>query len=305
VVRSPIFDITRAQTTVSARSGQTVILGGLITKNQTETTRRVPYLADIPVLGRLFRFDSTIMDRRELLIIMTPYLMKSDEQQSWLNMRESERMNWCLADVYSIHGDAERFTSAGACNPENTSPLIFPDDNPAALGPAPAPAPGGNQPELLPLDPAGGVELPPTPNMPLPPKPGLLPRPTSAPLAPQQIQAAAPMGPLGPGPSPAVYQQPLLPPGAQAPQGVAPASFQPTPAGQPPFSFQPTGPQSPPASPVYPPFPPPAQQAAVGQQPLAAQTRAGESPAVSGVRPSAQFSPPPPPALYGGQQAAP
>ena len=56
----PIIDTTRAQTTVSARSGQTVILGGLITKTRSTSSSSVPYLGDIPVLGSLFRFDSVV-----------------------------------------------------------------------------------------------------------------------------------------------------------------------------------------------------------------------------------------------------
>ena len=132
VIRQPIINVTRAQTTVSARSGQTVILGGLITRNQTETTRRVPYLGDIPVLGRLFRFDSVDIQRTELLIIMTPYVMRTDEHVAWLNMRESERMHWCLADVGNLHGQAQHFTSSG--DPGLQTPVIYPDENPAPAG---------------------------------------------------------------------------------------------------------------------------------------------------------------------------
>ncbi len=79
VIRSPQIFITTAQTTVSARNGQTVILGGLITKNRSQETRRVPYLSDVPVLGRLFRHDLQTEKKTELLIIMTPYVVRSDE----------------------------------------------------------------------------------------------------------------------------------------------------------------------------------------------------------------------------------
>ncbi len=132
VIRQPIINVTRAQTTVSARSGQTVILGGLITRDQTETTRRVPYLGDIPVLGRLFRFDSVDIERTELLIIMTPYVMRTDEHVAWLNMRESERMHWCLADVANVHGQAQNFTSSA--DPGLSTPVIYPDETPAPEG---------------------------------------------------------------------------------------------------------------------------------------------------------------------------
>ena len=59
VIRSPIIDTTVAQTTVSAMSEQTVVLGGLIAKTKNESHRKVPLLGDVPLLGHLFRYDST------------------------------------------------------------------------------------------------------------------------------------------------------------------------------------------------------------------------------------------------------
>lgn len=105
VIRSPIINTTVAQTTVSARNGQTVILGGLITKTRNTTARQVPYLGDIPILGNLFRFDSVSEQRTELLIIMTPYIVKSPEDTNWINQIESQRMSWCLSDIVDLHGE--------------------------------------------------------------------------------------------------------------------------------------------------------------------------------------------------------
>ena len=51
VMRSPRYNITTAQTTVSTASGETIVLGGLITKSEQRLNRRVPYLSDVPVLG--------------------------------------------------------------------------------------------------------------------------------------------------------------------------------------------------------------------------------------------------------------
>jgi general secretion pathway protein D len=155
-IRIPQIKKTVASTTVNTRSGQTVILGGLITRNQTETTRRVPYLADIPVLGRLFRFDATQVERTELLIIMTPYIIQSDEQENWFNQRESERMSWCLADVANIHGEVPYITGNAGVN-EHASPLIFPDDNPGAPEELQAPPIPGIAPP--PMGPLPGVPL--------------------------------------------------------------------------------------------------------------------------------------------------
>ncbi|HTN77866.1 MAG TPA: secretin N-terminal domain-containing protein, partial [Pirellulaceae bacterium] len=136
VIRSPIINTTLAQTTVSARSGQTVILSGLITKNRSITSRRIPYLSDIPVLGRLFRFDSAVDARTELLIIMTPHIVRNESDAEWLKQVESDRMSWCLADVVEIHGAASGLSGGhGLWGPAN-APVIFPDTNPTgAIGP--------------------------------------------------------------------------------------------------------------------------------------------------------------------------
>jgi general secretion pathway protein D len=247
VIRSPQIPITTAQTTVSARSGQTVILGGLITKDQTEATRRIPYVSDIPMLGRLFRFDSYRNQRTELLIIMTPFIMQTEEQNEWLNARESERMSWCIADVVNIHGPIGSMSGNPAYNSEPTD-VIFPDVDPAAPTPANpnAPPPG------LPMSPPTGVPMPPAPGLPLDP---LLPPgggygfvPT-APVQTGPVQTGlgtepVGTGPIGPGASPAglapldgrLQPQPIQPvvpppgtqaglvppPGAQA--GLVPAS---------------------------------------------------------------------------------
>src|SRR5208283_1661748 len=66
VIRSPIIDATTAQTTVSAMSEQTVVLGGLITKTETKEHHGVPVLDDIPVVNNFFRYDSVVKDKSEL-----------------------------------------------------------------------------------------------------------------------------------------------------------------------------------------------------------------------------------------------
>ncbi len=214
VIRSPQIPLTTAQTTVSARSGQTVILGGLITKEQTEFTRRVPYVGDIPVLGRLFRFDAVRTNRTELLIIMTPYIMKTEEQNEWLNARESERMSWCIADLVNIHGPV----GLGG-NPAfnvHASDVIFPDLDPTAPGPTPATPPGTIPPGSEPATPTG-----PTPATPPPPLPGL-------PGLPQPIDPLVPPPPGSYGlqlpPPPAVHTTPVgtgtTPPAGSARRGA-------------------------------------------------------------------------------------
>jgi type II secretory pathway component GspD/PulD (secretin) len=104
VIRSPRINTTTAQTTISASSGQTVVLGGLITKSKSETHRKVPFIGDLPLLGHLFRYDSEVARRTELLIIMTPRVVNNEQDSEIIKQVESSRMNWVLSDVVDLHG---------------------------------------------------------------------------------------------------------------------------------------------------------------------------------------------------------
>ncbi len=82
-----------------------MVLGGLITKTRAETHRRVPFLSEIPILGHLFRYDNVQNRRTELLIIMTPRVVRTERDADIIKQVESARMSWCLADVIKLHGD--------------------------------------------------------------------------------------------------------------------------------------------------------------------------------------------------------
>ena len=134
VINSPQINTTTAQTTISAHSGQTVTFAGLIQKNRGVTSRRVPVLGDIPVVGRLFRFDAENQRRRELLIFLTPHVMYDKADTDTHNHIESERMSWCLSDVVEMNGDTGMSGGHGLWGPP-TTPLLYPDSNPTHVGP--------------------------------------------------------------------------------------------------------------------------------------------------------------------------
>ncbi len=106
VVTAPRIDVSQAVTTISALSGQTVVLGGLIETSKNDIHRRVPIIADIPLLGDLFRYDSVAEERRELLIILTPQIIYTKSDSDLVKQIESSRMSWILSDVTNIHGEA-------------------------------------------------------------------------------------------------------------------------------------------------------------------------------------------------------
>ena len=103
-VIQPVINTQNLQTDVTARSGQTVVLGGLIETSTQETVRGIPFFSNIPAIGQLFRFESSQNVRKELFIILRPIVIDSEEDRRALLEIESSRLNWCISDVNDIHG---------------------------------------------------------------------------------------------------------------------------------------------------------------------------------------------------------
>ncbi len=72
----PSLTTRRAETTVELGSGQSFAIAGLLQSNVTHDIRKFPALGDIPVLGALFRSDRFQRDESELVIIVTPYIVR-------------------------------------------------------------------------------------------------------------------------------------------------------------------------------------------------------------------------------------
>jgi type IV pilus assembly protein PilQ len=72
----PIIDTRRAATTLLVDSGQTVVLGGLRKKEVQKRVNKVPLLGDIPLVGLLFRFEGEDTVNSEMIVFITPKLVK-------------------------------------------------------------------------------------------------------------------------------------------------------------------------------------------------------------------------------------
>jgi general secretion pathway protein D len=75
------FNITTksTDTTVVAKSGQTIVLGGLISEKSTKTDNKVPFLGDIPILGWLFKNRNTNNAKRSLVVVLTAHVIRTPE----------------------------------------------------------------------------------------------------------------------------------------------------------------------------------------------------------------------------------
>jgi type IV pilus assembly protein PilQ len=72
----PRIDTRSVETQVLVKDGQTVVLGGIYETERRETVTKVPFLGDIPVVGRLFKSTQRINNKAELLIFVTPRILE-------------------------------------------------------------------------------------------------------------------------------------------------------------------------------------------------------------------------------------
>src|SRR5690606_27271495 len=72
----PALTTRRAETTMELGNGQSFVIGGLLQNNIRHNIDKFPGLADVPVLGTLFRSDRFQRNETELVIIVTPYIVE-------------------------------------------------------------------------------------------------------------------------------------------------------------------------------------------------------------------------------------
>ncbi len=103
-IDSQIIDVAIAETTVDVPNGQTIVIGGMITKSDETLERKVPWLGDLPVVGKAFRYDSTNTARTELLIFLTPRIIYSHADAELIKQVESERLHFIESEAEEVHG---------------------------------------------------------------------------------------------------------------------------------------------------------------------------------------------------------
>ena len=81
---APVIDLRSANTVVVTPDGQTVIIGGLIESDKTDSISKVPLLGDIPYLGNLFKHKQKSNTKKELLIFLTPHVVNTPGRAAML-----------------------------------------------------------------------------------------------------------------------------------------------------------------------------------------------------------------------------
>jgi general secretion pathway protein D len=151
---STALNVQQVETTVAAMDGETVAIGGLISSKDTKTQTGIPILGDLPIVGAAFRYRIKAHSRTELMVILTPHVIRNKADADRIINEEIARTKMNLGKIAQVHGhgiDAMLpppsvtpgqlgVTISGT--PTAATPLAVP--RPVADVPPPAaPAPGG------------------------------------------------------------------------------------------------------------------------------------------------------------------
>ena len=109
----PIIDTREIDTTATAKSGDTIVIAGLIVDKLRESKRSIPLLGDIPYVGALFSSSSMIRAKTELVIMLTPYFL--NEKSIAEIRKEHERR------LQNISGDFHLINNLGSMITEKSS----------------------------------------------------------------------------------------------------------------------------------------------------------------------------------------
>ncbi len=89
----------QAETIVSMNSGSTVVIGGLIRDDKTTIEKKIPLLGDLPLVGGLFRYQKDQLQKTNLLIFITPYILSSQEDLEQITEKKRQEMAPALEEL--------------------------------------------------------------------------------------------------------------------------------------------------------------------------------------------------------------
>ncbi|HAH86275.1 MAG TPA: hypothetical protein DCL60_02775 [Armatimonadetes bacterium] len=78
-LNAPVVADREAQTSISVRDGQTIVIGGIIKENKEHYTKAVPILSSIPLIGELFKSKQNVVKRSELMVFLTPHILRTEQ----------------------------------------------------------------------------------------------------------------------------------------------------------------------------------------------------------------------------------
>lgn len=113
-IDSPIISTREIKTKLAVKNGQSIMMGGLIRKADTNIQKKVPLLGDIPLLGWAFKYESQENDKTELLVMITPYVIESDDVLAQYIKKFQEKMQGLRRSLKEKGSDPKKPKPAAA-----------------------------------------------------------------------------------------------------------------------------------------------------------------------------------------------
>ena len=126
-INSPTISKRAVKTTVVVKSGETMVLGGLITENKTVASSGLPYLSKIPFVGGLFGAQTFANNRTELVLLITPRLVANNQQARDVSEEFRKRLSG-LGDLLESAGKSSDMPKKPAGLNELLERVGKPDD---------------------------------------------------------------------------------------------------------------------------------------------------------------------------------
>ncbi|HJU62921.1 MAG TPA: SPOR domain-containing protein, partial [Candidatus Binatia bacterium] len=104
----PSFDLRQAETTAVVQDGDTLAIGGIIAENKENNKQGIPYLINIPVLGRFFGTTSERTTRTELIMLITPHVIRNRSEGTVVTEELKSKLSTLRNDLERMRLDRER-----------------------------------------------------------------------------------------------------------------------------------------------------------------------------------------------------
>ena len=136
----PAFDTRQAETTAVVQDGDTLAIGGIIADNRSRSRTGIPYLMDLPWIGRFFGSTADTLDRTELIMLITPHVIRNRDQAEQITEDFKKSLSTVRNELDRMAREREKLQQRPLLEQKPTLPGPSGDVAPAP-NPPPAPAP--------------------------------------------------------------------------------------------------------------------------------------------------------------------
>lgn len=121
-----------AETVVTIKDRSTIVIGGLLQNNSSVSESKIPFLGDLPIIGWLFRYSNKSKDKTNLMIFLTPYIVKGQSDIAAINSMKEAQSKKFEKDAFGYELKNSPFTEtfksmnkASKTSAQPLKPLLF------------------------------------------------------------------------------------------------------------------------------------------------------------------------------------